>query len=136
MCYCTLICDVKNSRNISKRQAFQYKLISILEKANNNFNESIASPFIITVGDEWEGLLKYPCNFSEIINFFKASLLEVDFYCGIGIGNIFINDFNLTVNQLDGPAFYRAREALNYAKRKKLPLVILFDDWNSFKTIN
>ncbi|WP_026883802.1 SatD family protein [Clostridium akagii] len=129
MNYCTIICDIKSSRKLKDRDIIQYKIIEMLKAANNNFAEIIASPFLITLGDEWEGLLKYPCNFLDILSFFNTYIPDVNFYTGIGIGKIIINDFDLTVNQLDGPSFYRSREAINYAKSKQLPLVVLFDNW-------
>jgi hypothetical protein len=104
----------------------------MLTEANTIFKDIIASPFLITLGDEWEGLLKYPCNYFKILDFFKTSIPNVKFYAGVGIGEIIIHDFNLTVNQLDGPSFYRSREAVSYAKKKNLPLVVLFDDWDNF----
>lgn len=132
MNYCTLLCDIKDSRKFKDRELLQYKIIDMLNEANTLFKDIIVSPFLITLGDEWEGLLKYPCSYSNILEFFKTSIPDVNFYTGIGIGEIVIHDFKLTVNQLDGPSFYRSREALNYAKGKNLPLVILFDDWKNF----
>ncbi|MFD3157105.1 SatD family protein [Haloimpatiens sp. FM7330] len=131
MSYCTLICDIKSSRKLKNREEIQYKIINMLKIVNENFKDIIVSPFIITIGDEWQGLLKYPCDYKEIILFFKKSIPDIKFYTGIGIGNVYIHNFELTVNQLDGPSFYRARDALKYAKRNKLPLVILFDDWDN-----
>ncbi|MGL5351795.1 MAG: SatD family protein, partial [Clostridium sp.] len=76
-------------------------------------------------GDEWQGLLKEGSDFNKIISFFKKSLpLNIEFYTGVGIGDITINDFELTVNQLDGPAFHLARYAIKYAKRKSYSLVV------------
>ena len=83
MQYMTMICDIKNSRYIKNREAVQYRLIGALKSANENFSSSIASPFIIIVGDEWQGLLNYPCNYSEILEFFRKNLQNIDFYCGI-----------------------------------------------------
>ncbi|WP_411681172.1 SatD family protein [Clostridium thailandense] len=131
MLYCTLICDIKSSRKLKNREELQYKLIDMLKKTNMKFENVIASPFLITTGDEWQGLLKYPCDYKRLLNFFKQFLPDIQFYAGIGIGEICIHNFELTVNQLDGPSFYRAREALKYAKRNNLPLVVLFDNWNN-----
>jgi hypothetical protein len=132
MKYCTLLCDIKDSRKLQDRDILQYKIIDMLTEANTIFKDIIASPFLITLGDEWEGLLRYPCNYFKVLDFFKTSIPNVKFYAGVGIGEIIIHDFNLTVNQLDGPSFYRSREAVSYAKKKNLPLVVLFDDWDNF----
>lgn len=125
MQYLTIVCDIKNSRKLKARESIQYKLIDMLKEANKKFEEQIVSPFIITIGDEWQGLMAYPCDYKSVIDFFYEKLSDVDFYCGIGIGEISIHNFELTVNQLDGPAFYLAREAVNIAKKSKHSLVLI-----------
>ncbi|MBK1810206.1 hypothetical protein JHL18_06090 [Clostridium sp. YIM B02505] len=126
MCYITMIFDLKNSKNIENRYEVQKLLINVLKKCNATFNDIIASPFLITLGDEWEGLLQQDAPYDKIISFFRENLPEnIDFYTGIGIGEISINDFELTVNQLDGPSFHLARKAIKYAKKNHCSLVIL-----------
>lgn len=130
MAYCTIICDIRSSRKIKNREEIQYKIIDMLKETNRIFKDLIISPFLITIGDEWQGLLKYPCDYFKIINFFKENIPDIKFYIGIGIGDVCIHNFELTVNQLDGPSFYRARKAIDLAKSIDSPMVILFDDWN------
>lgn len=126
MKYITMICDIKNSKRIQEREQLQYTLIETIEACNTRYKLDIISPFLITLGDEWQGLLKENANYVEIIDFYKRSLPStVSFYTGIGIGAITIHNFKLTVNQLDGPAFYLAREAINYAKKRKHSIVVL-----------
>lgn len=124
MQYITMICDIKNSKSLVNREEVQYRLIDTLKCANHIFSEDIAVPFIITIGDEWEGLLKYPCNYTKIIDFFHNQLKDVEFYCGIGVGQVSIHNFELTVNQLDGPSFYLARAAIDEAKKNNTSIVI------------
>lgn len=131
MNYCTLICDIKESRKLKNREDIQYKILDMLKEANELFKSDIVSPFLITIGDEWEGLLKHPCDYRKIISFFNSHLSDVQFYSGIGIGDISIHNLRLPVNQLDGPTFHRARQAIKYAKLNDLPIVVLFDDWNN-----
>lgn len=124
--FLTMICDIKNSRLIENRQNVQLELIDTLKKCNLKFEKYIISPFIITLGDEWQGLLKEDAPYLDILNFFKTSLPNnIEFYTGIGIGAITIHNFELTVNQLDGPSFYLARKALKYAKKNNCSLVII-----------
>lgn len=124
--YITMICDIKNSRKIYNREQLQYTLIEAIGICNIRFKQDIISPFLITLGDEWQGLLRESANYFEIIDFYKKSLPStVSFYTGIGIGPVTIHNFKLTVNQLDGPAFYLAREAINYAKKEKHSIVVL-----------
>ncbi len=128
MLYMVIIFDIKSSKQLSNREDVQYKLIDAIKKANKDYSSIIASNFIITLGDEWQGLLKYPCDYQKIIDFFNENFKNLKIYCGIGIGVISINNFELTVNQLDGPAFYLARNAIKIAKQKNISLVVL-KDW-------
>lgn len=125
MVYLTMICDIKHSKQLINREAIQYMLIDTLKSVNDSFKPSIASPFIITLGDEWEGLLNYPCDYLSILNYFHANMKEVDFYCGIGVGEVTIHNFELTVNQLDGPSFHKARKAIKLAKQLNYSIVYI-----------
>ena len=125
MQYLTMICDIKNSSQLKNREAIQYKLIETIKNANDNFSAAIASPFLIILGDEWQGLLNYPCDYPAIYDFFKNSMKEIDFYCGIGVGDVTIHNFELTVNQLDGPSFHKARKAVKIAKQNNFSIVYI-----------
>lgn len=125
MTYLTIICDIKGSRFLKDREIAQYKLIETLKETNKVFVSDIVCPFIITVGDEWQGLLNYPCNYDAILSFFHDKLKDIDFYCGMGVGDVSIHNFELTVNQLDGQSFHLAREAIKLAKENKYNIVIL-----------
>lgn len=126
MVYITMIFDIKDSRHLANRYEVQLKLIEAIKKCNHTFQDMIASDFLITVGDEWEGLLKPESEYRQVIRFFQDNLPEdISFYTGIGIGDIYINDFELTVNQLDGPSFYMARDALKLAKKRNYKTVLI-----------
>jgi hypothetical protein len=125
MNYMTMICDIRNSVQIKDREAVQYQLIDTLKEVNKNFSSSIAVPFIIILGDEWQGLLHDTCDYNTILNYFHSKMPEIDFYCGVGIGEVSIHNFELTVNQLDGPSFYKARKAIRLAKRFNYSLVLI-----------
>lgn len=129
MIYQVMIFDIKNSRLLTNREHIQHKLIDAIKEINEEYRDIIVSNFIITIGDEWQGLLKYPCHYQKIIDSFNKKLNCLDIYCGIGIGSISIHDFELTVNQLDGTAFHLARDAIINAKQKNLSLIVL-KDWN------
>lgn len=125
MDFMTIICDIKDSSSLENREEVQYKIIGMLKDANNRFSSSIADSFIITIGDEWQGLLYYPCNHIPILDYFHKSLGNIDFYCGIGIGPVSVHNFELTVNQLDGPSFHKARRAIRLAKRFNYSTIII-----------
>ena len=124
MSYIAMICDIKNSRNLNNRLEVQLQLIDVLKKCNEKFKDFIISPCIITIGDEWQGLLSEYTSYNDIIEFFKENLSNnIQFYTAIGYGKVAITNFELTVNQLDGEAFYLARKAIRYCKKHNLDLV-------------
>ncbi|MGE5598576.1 MAG: SatD family protein [Bacteroidota bacterium] len=123
--YITVICDLKGSKRLKDRDAIQHRLIQALRETNGRFGRILAAPFIITVGDEWQGLLVYPCDYRMVLDFFHERLEGLDFYTGLGVGEVTVHDRELTVNQLDGPAFHKARAAVNLAKRKNFSLVYI-----------
>jgi len=125
MNYMTMICDLKGSRFLINREDVQYRLIEALKSVNRAFSEYIVSPFLIIVGDEWQGLLHYPCDYQSILEAYHNALEGLPFYCGIGVGEITIHNFELTVNQLDGPSFHKARKALEIAKSNDFSLVYI-----------
>lgn len=129
MNYCVMVFDLKNSRKLANRHEIQMNLIAAIKKCNQMFAESIVSPFLITLGDEWQGLLKKEVPFQSIIDYFHKELpTEIEFYVGIGYGEVTVHDYELTVNQLDGPAFYMARDAIDYAKEKDYRMVLIAND--------
>lgn len=66
--------------------------------------------------------MKASCDYGSIIEYFRKGL-SVDFYCGIGIGEVEVHNFELTVNQLDGPSFHKAINALGLAKQNNYSIV-------------
>ncbi len=125
MQYLTMICDIKNSKQLKDRETVQYKLIDTLKGVNEVFKSSIACPFLITLGDEWQGLLNFPCDYPAVLSYMQKNLGGIIFYCGIGVGEVSIHNFELTVNQLDGPSFYKARKAVKVAKQHNYSLVYI-----------
>ena len=123
--YITVICDLKGSKGLKDREAVQHRLIETLKEANDQFSPVLAAPFIITMGDEWQGLLAYPCDYRAVLDYFRSKLDGVDFYTGVGVGPVTVHDFELTVNQLDGPSFHKARMAISLAKRERFSLVYI-----------
>lgn len=123
--YMTIICDIKNSCQLDNRESVQMQLIRTLKEVNKKYASFIAAPFIITLGDEWQGLMNLQCNYHEIIAFFQDRMSGIKFYTGIGIGEVTISNFELTVNQLDGPSFHKARKAIGLAKQLDYSLVLI-----------
>ena len=58
--YIAIIGDIKNSRKIDNRKEVQTKLNGVLDEINQTYCEEIAAGFLITLGDEFQGLLLRP----------------------------------------------------------------------------
>ncbi|MDI6886285.1 MAG: SatD family protein [archaeon] len=122
---CVLIGDIKRSRDVENWSTLFKKLEGTLNEINKMFSEDIIIDFKPTVGDEFQGVLKNPKN-AYVIYVSIKSRLPVDFYCGVGIGDI-ERPLEEEVG-MRGTAFYRARSALELCKKSNRNLLIKSSD--------
>jgi len=66
--YKSMICDIKNSKDLINREEIQSYLINAIKLCNEKYSKFIAAPFQITAGDEWEGLLYLNAPIEELID--------------------------------------------------------------------
>lgn len=114
--YCAIIGDIVNSRNLQNRNNVQIRLKNTLSKINKRYGSEIAAKFIITIGDEFQGLLKSPNNILEIIDDIKEVLYPIKLRIGIGIGQIDTEINPKMALGADGPAYHYARQAISKLK--------------------
>ena len=117
--YCAIIGDIVKSREISDRNALQITLNQTLTNINKKYKENIASNFTITLGDEFQGVLKDSFSLFRILDDIELVSYPTEFRFGIGIG-----DITTTMNQnisigADGPAYYNAREMIEELKKEE-----------------
>lgn len=111
-----LIGDIKESKKLSNRNEVQKNLNIALEEINNKYKNDISSNFIITLGDEFQGLLCNGENTMEIISEIERKMYPVKLRFGVGIGEI-TTDINRELSiGADGPGYYMARSAIEYLK--------------------
>ena len=110
-----LICDVRGSRKIENWGEVYSKIEQVIKELSQVFDEDFLIPLEFTVGDEFQGVLKSPHNIYEVVKFLKI-FMPVQFYCGVGIGEVEIPESR---NAMRGQAFYRARDALEVCKKDK-----------------
>ena len=114
--YIAIIGDIKNSRKIDNRKEVQTKLNGVLDEINQTYCEEIAAGFLITLGDEFQGLLLNGKSVMKMIQKIEKSMYPIELRYGIGIGTI-TTDINAEVALgADGPAFYKARNAIDCLK--------------------
>lgn len=114
--YIAIIGDIISSKKLEDREEVQEKLNIILDEINNKYDNYIESKFLITLGDEFQGLLLNPVKLFEIIDTIKFKMYPVKIRFGIGIGSI-----NTKINRsmalgADGPCYHYARDVIEELK--------------------
>lgn len=114
--YVALIGDIRGSRELEDRNVVQEEYHDLVEYLNEHVPASaIASPFTVTTGDEFQGLL---IDATEAV---KAAVSASDQFhpanlrFGIGRGELVTGVNTERAIGMDGPCFHRAREAINAA---------------------
>ncbi|MFS8949729.1 SatD family protein [Streptococcus australis] len=116
--YLALIADVIDSKMVQERFDLQKQLEKTLQTMNELFGEFIASNFTLTLGDEFQGLLKADAPVFQIIDTLRSELTPTQLRFGIGLGEILTNIDPLQSIGADGPAYWNARAAINLVHQK------------------
>lgn len=114
--YIAVIGDIVESKKIKERKAVQQKLGVVLHEINIQYAGDVASRFMITLGDEFQGLLQAGTHIMEIIERIERQMHPTRMRFGIGVGEITTDiDPKLPLGA-DGPAYYNARKMINELK--------------------
>lgn len=118
--YAVIIADIKGSKKMKamERHEWQLFLKSAIVQINENWKEVVEAPFMITKGDEFQGVLNNTIEAHAIVIEFERLLTPLEMRYGIGLGSIQKMGANIPI-EMDGPAFHRANTALNAAKKNK-----------------
>lgn len=116
--YLAVIGDIRGSRRLKDRAAVQARLEEALAEINREFAADLAADFVVTLGDEFQGLLREPHRLLPLLGYLETSLVEVGLRYGIGWGPL-ATPLRRQALGMDGPCFHRAREALSEAKHLK-----------------
>ena len=117
--YFAVIGDIIDSKMIQDRIMVQQNLSTVLSKINETYTKCISSKFMITLGDEFQGLLSNGENIVDIINAIEREMYPVKLRFGIGVGSITTKiDYELPIGA-DGPAYYNARKMIEHNKMIK-----------------
>jgi hypothetical protein len=124
--YCAVIGDINRSRSLTDRSKVQRRFVATMEKINREFKDAIAAQFLVTVGDEFQGLLVSPEASYEMILRIEELMQSIPFACGVGVGTL-ATPLRKEALGMDGEVFHRARNALAEAKRRKRSVCYSFE---------
>lgn len=117
--YIAVIGDLVQSRQLAGRGDVQNQLKSVLADLNETYREELASRFTITLGDEFQGLLKAPQQLLRILFEIKYRLYPVRVRFGVGFGEITTEIDPSQSLGADGPAYHAARSMIGEVKREE-----------------
>lgn len=117
--FIAVIGDIVNSKSLSDRYQVQDKLKNILDEINVKYRRCIASNFMITLGDEFQGLLKCGKDTIGLISEIEIAMLPVRLRFGIGVGDIYTEINRDLPLGADGPAYYNARKMIDELKENE-----------------
>ena len=115
-----IIGDVCGSRKMAVNERYEGQLFikSTIIQVNEKLAALIEAPFMITRGDEFQGVLRNLGSALEIMLEFERLLFPLQLRYGIGKGQIQKMGSKIPI-EMDGPAFHRADEALTQVKKRK-----------------
>ena len=116
--YLALIADVIDSKMVQERLDLQKQVEKTLQKMNEIFGDYLASRFTLTLGDEFQALLKVDAPVFQIIDTLRSELNPTQLRFGIGFGEIVTAIDPLQSVGADGPAYWNARAAINFVHQK------------------
>lgn len=128
--FIAIIGDIKASKEIENRNEIQKKMNKVLEEINKEYKNDISSKFLMTLGDEFQGLLNNGINIMNIIFEIERQMYPINLRFGIGIGKITTNINKEMAIGADGPGYYKAREAIEFLKsNEKKKKAVISDIW-------
>lgn len=119
MTFIAIIGDIKDSKELENRREVQQKLNCVLKNVNKIFAEDISANFIITLGDEFQGLLSGCGHILDIIKYIQRELYPVRLRFGVGFGKIHTAIFRDAAIGADGPAYYAARKMIEELREQE-----------------
>lgn len=115
-----VIGNIEGSRNIKSMNDVMKKLTNVLEEVSNQFSSDFIKPFELTIGDEFQGMLKSSESLIQMIYFIRYKMYPINIRFGIGVDSLAKDDKHGS----SGKVWFRARDAVMFlkldSKKKKL----------------
>ena len=118
MAYLALIADLVSSRNLANRAEVQEQLQRLCQALNaRRLANGMVSPMTLRGGDELQALFSRGDQLWACIAELEAGMQPVSMRFALGIGEISTPLDSRSALAMDGPAFQRAREAMQSMKK-------------------
>jgi SatD family (SatD)/Bacterial regulatory proteins, luxR family len=116
-----IIGDMVHSRALTpvKRAAAQRDFAKLIALLNRRFRRSVASRFVITLGDEFQGLLLAADVIPEIVWAIENEYHQREVRLGFGFGKLHTPMQSVALN-IDGPVLHNARAAITLARNRRM----------------
>ena len=115
--YLAIIGDMRRSRLAPHRAELQKLMERGLEEVNKEFKSELGASFVVTLGDEFQGLLRTPeAAVRVLVALDLAFKGDITIRYGLGWGTI-STEFREQALGMDGPCFHNARKAVGAGKR-------------------
>lgn len=109
--YAVITGDIIGSRRVKNRIELQSAVEEKLSFINTRFAPDIAVNFQVTLGDEFQGMVKNLSATPIITSALREQLYSINVRLSIGIGPI-ATKINKVISKMDGPAFHLSREGI------------------------
>jgi len=118
--YIAVIADMVKSRDLpsSRRALVQKHFEELIARLNKEFQPAIAAKFSITLGDEFQALLKTSTVIPDLL-WRLEEFADRQLRVGVGFGTLDTSIQPYAIN-IDGPVLHRAREAVEEAARQQI----------------
>lgn len=121
--YFAVIGDIIGSRKVDDRAGLQRQLNTGLADVNRQYANLIASEYLLTIGDEFQGLLRTSKDLDRILASLRVAVHPVDLRFGIGVGGL-VTPLREQAIGMDGPCLQRARAAIERAKERSTQIEV------------
>jgi len=117
MTHIVLIGDIVASRRIRRRDAFQETLKTHLRAISRASKKRLASPYTLTIGDEFQAVYHKAGGILDDILALKAALHPHEARFAISCGEITTRINPRQALEMDGPAFHAARAQIDTLRK-------------------
>lgn len=114
-----LIGDIVRSRELPTRSRSQLRLQKLMDVLNDAFRDALVAPFTISLGDEFEAVLRNSDVVPDVIWTIENSFTDAPIRLGIAYGAISTAIIKSPLG-MDGEAFHHARRAIASAREHDL----------------